>query len=250
MRLVGLGDVDGDGKADYALGFPQDERRQVGGGSIRIVSGGSGTVAFERFGTERREELGFLLENAGDVDGDGRNELLVAGRPTAGDRARIEILAAPSGIVRLAFDVNWPLRGIRCVKPVGDADGDGRADFLVLEWVAEDRYRMLLRAGADGRVFAEVEAAQDGAALGAPMGAAGDVDGDGRADVYATTTSSSLVLVSRAGVELAHWRDPVGAACAIGDVDGDGCGDLAVSIDKTPSLAQVRVQSGSDGRLL
>src|SRR5687767_11891682 len=68
-----LGDVDGDGVGEYAVGaYLHDGAR----GQVRVFSGQSGAPFFNAVGGSANEQLGYSVANAGDVDGDGRDDVL------------------------------------------------------------------------------------------------------------------------------------------------------------------------------
>lgn len=90
--VAGAGDVDGDGRADVVVGAPGDGRyivvpglppfvppfkRVDQSGAVRVYSGLDGALLFTAFGDHEYDGLGFSVSSAGDVDGDGRADLIV-----------------------------------------------------------------------------------------------------------------------------------------------------------------------------
>ena len=70
--VAGLGDADGDGTPDVAVGG-----HGVGlGGGLRVFAGGSGALLHELSAGASGDRLGWSLAGAGDVDGDGRPDVI------------------------------------------------------------------------------------------------------------------------------------------------------------------------------
>ncbi len=133
----------------------------------------------------------------------------------------------------------------------GDVDGDGREDVVL---VCNDRWD-----GTDG--FVQVFLRRDGAEFEArepvPTGLkprhvdAGDLDGDGRADVVVAAQNSHVVNVwlsrEREGQSFLRRLDDVGAGLGcldvkLADVDGDGALDLLVANAFSDDVSVVLVE--------
>jgi hypothetical protein len=246
VSVSGAGDVNGDGRPDVLLGAdgagsldpeplpdqnpaPVADADRQGTGAAFVVWGKSGPgdvdlahlrgAGYEIEGAERGDLTGAVVADAGDVDGDGRPDLLIAapyaspaGRRQAG-RVWVVHGKASSDTLSLANltpQQGWSIVGARALDriagaggygtglvPVGDVDGDGRGDVAVSSWEADplgrrDAGQAWVVSGASGR---DVDLAQPGAPLmtilgrrakdyaGRGLAPVGDVDGDGRADV-------------------------------------------------------------------
>ena len=88
--VAALGDVDGDGVCELVVGDPDDSEsmdpvgeemsRGHAPGSVHVVSGRTGLRLWMAFGDEAHDSLGYCVANAGDVDGDGRDDVLSMAR--------------------------------------------------------------------------------------------------------------------------------------------------------------------------
>ena len=75
--VAALGDVNGDGVGDFAYGAPTRSSSGPQAGGVFLISGADGSVIFSWEGTTPYGIFGFSIANAGDLDSDGLNDLLV-----------------------------------------------------------------------------------------------------------------------------------------------------------------------------
>lgn len=146
-----------------------------------------------------------------------------------------------------------------------DRNGDGIDDLLVgvpgsSGTLPSGGVRVL--SGADLALLLEVDAGT-GHSLGSAVGATGDVDGDGLAELLVASADPGIAQV-RAGSDgrvLREWtsNDPAAAfgslILGLGDLDGDGIGEIAVGEEfgVTATFARgglLHVYAGNDGREL
>jgi membrane-associated phospholipid phosphatase len=166
---VAAGDVDGDGRADIIAGS---------GNRIRVFGGRDAAVVLEL--TAFTPELGGLSVAAGDVDGDGRADVIAGAGPGGGSHVRV--FRGADGAELRSFYAFEPGYTGGVDVAAGDVDGDGRADVVLGARGAGGPHVRVV--GADGRELRSFYAFDPGYAGGVTV-AAGDLDGDGRADVIA-----------------------------------------------------------------
>ncbi len=196
-KVVGLGDLDGDGYADFALGgAPGVPLHVFYGRPARWVGAVQADLAADAT-IHLTDDAQLWGVAAGDLDGDGLDDLLVRVRGEAGGAARLHRVAGQEarleGAVALA-DAGTSIAGItEVLGALGDLDGDGRAE-LGLE--TEDGLTVIAAGRAewpDGVDLSVAARAQlhlpaDQVETRGPggcrtMARAGDVTGDGWPDV-------------------------------------------------------------------
>lgn len=133
--VADLGDVDGDGVRDHAVGAPRDGVTPAALGSVRVCSGRTGVTLYTLRGAVAGNAFGHALRSVGDVDADGRPDFLV-GAPyddTAGTDTGIAFLySGRDGALLRTLTPLFPSERFGfSVSGVGDTNGNGTPDLLV-----------------------------------------------------------------------------------------------------------------------
>ncbi|MCK5943619.1 MAG: VCBS repeat-containing protein, partial [Planctomycetes bacterium] len=219
-QLVGVADYDGDGDVDLfsTVGVFRND-------------GGFFTPGARLPGTFD-PNFNIRAIAVGDVDGDGRVDYLV-GR-AGGQPAGIALFTAPPPNGAAFVAAPTPLAGRSDLREfaVADFDLDGDLDVVAAPSYSSTAGWVLLRNdGAGG--FTTAPAGQwPGTDANISFVAAGDFDGDGLIDVYASTANGERWRRNLGGGAFAASQ-PIGSGIvvdsgAVGDFDGDGCDDLLV----------------------
>jgi hypothetical protein len=267
-----------------AVGEPNFESPTMGG-RVQLHSGTRGginvtpSLVFNLASPD--QSFGDQVLDAGDVDGDGLSDLVIAAPqyvipPLDLQRGRI-------GLVRGSSVGNFPVSPvITGTQPAGffggtlagrgDVNGDGYQDVLVGEpgWngVAGTRCgRVSLYFGAPGGFAAlpwtlEGEAASQGLGFGAAMC---DLDADGYSDLI--LGSPAIFGATNVGFLQVHYGGPAGPAAKawtlqssppdltfgneiadVGDQNGDGVCDFAVSVNSEDVAGRLMLFAGGRGR--
>jgi hypothetical protein len=270
LSVAPAGDVNGDGYGDLIVGSPG----YGGDGAAYVYLGSAGGLqtpavrswTIDDF-TGTRADFGKVVAPAGDVDGDGFDDVLVAA-PSAWALGRGRVLLYRGGAAGPAAAAAWDITGDQTgwyigssVAAAGDVNGDGYADVIVGApgasgiappvWDAYWGKAMIYHGGPGGlppTPTSELYGRQAAAGFGAAVSGAGDANGDGYADVavgapqwdstWAADGGRAVMFAgSGAGVGTTQlWEefgsyanDQFGSALApAGDTNGDGLGDLAV----------------------
>jgi hypothetical protein len=164
--VTGLGDLDGDGLAEIALGAPTADNRHLDGGSVYVVFGKSRTGSLDlrtldgdgyRIDGGDGEGIGVRLAGLADVNGDGIRDLAIgnrAGTPLDRGGAYVSFGRQTAGTVDMTVR---PLTGYRIAGahdplPVdgGDFLADGGATLALTDanggaadiWLLDARHRV------------------------------------------------------------------------------------------------------------
>ena len=223
--VAGGGDVNGDGYPDLVVGGHQDPGEQV-----RVYFGGPALDDVADVTLERQAQgadvFGFSVAIAGDVNGDGYDDIVVGApgtdaHPAPPGQAYIYFggeTIHPSPDVTFASTVEAERFG-KIVAAAGDIDGDGFADVAVVARGVEDSF---------------------------PANVPGRVASNRRVDLFlgGTTVDTSADFTLAAGTS-----DPSARGFAAADLDGDTLPDIVVGrwVTDYHGMGEVAIFPGSGG---
>ena len=253
QMVQGIGDVNGDGRPDQAVGtYSVAARGRPKAGSIWVVltTAGKRTINVRKpasglvriDGSEEQAELD-PAASAGDFNGDGIGDLVVGETDAAyvilgrRDFRAVDLDDPGAGVLRILGEGQESL-GAR-VAGVGDVNADGLADVAVgylggavVVFGRRDISRTV-GAGVPGSGSYDIgEATTDPPdSLGDALAGVGDVNGDGRADIAVAASNASAAGQRRAGVVAIYYGKADEAAQAYPPPPGQGMRILGAGND-------------------
>jgi hypothetical protein len=256
------GDVNGDGYDDVIVGAPGYDTNDVDTGEARVYIGSANGLSADpiwiAYGDRRLAEFGWSVSTAGDVNGDGYDDVIV-GSPVvtfSGEQLAYGFYGSPEGP---SANPNWVVTHVgdagdtfgRSVAKAGDVNGDGFDDVIIGDagfqfqlGVAYVYYGSAAGLSANPDWIGSGDDERYSEQFGHSVGTAGDVNGDGFDDVIVGAIGSEnfggrayVYFGSSAGLRInpalrvknfqtnAELGYSVGTA---GDVNGDGLDDIIV----------------------
>ena len=258
LHVLSLGDVDQDGRPDFAVGAPSTLPLAPLISYVRAFSGASGAQLWQVDSPSTTFQLGVAMAIVGDLDSDGIRDLAI-GATTVG------VTGAPGtpGLVLLVSGgTGAVLRTIQnvpgstsdfgsAVADADDFDGDSVGDVFVGDpaYLAGLSGRVTLHSGSNGAVLQTFAGPPNAYKFGASLANVGDVDGDlvadvvigapfeypiipgvsfysGRVRLYSAASAAVLLTLDPPILNDIYYGIQV-AACR--DVDGDGLRDLMIA---------------------
>lgn len=206
--VAGLEDVNGDGIGDLLVGAPGESTAGAGAGAAYLVSGADGAILAVHRGAAAGDGMGTCVAAGGDLDGDGRADLLLAAPGadvSASNAGRVEVRSGASGALLLALDgVDAGDNSGSALAGASDLDGDGVPEIVVGVPAADPNGASSgcarIVSGATGLVLADLLGQQPGGRYGSALACAPDVNGDGLDEVLVGAFGEDPGLGSFTGV--------------------------------------------------
>jgi len=174
--VAGIGDFDGDGYGDFAVGAYALSRVYIYLGSPAGVNATALTYTAGSTG----HQFGWSVAAAGDTDGDFLDEVIVgqfsrAGGDTTSSVTVLRLRVLDTTVIPVLVSGRVPSR----VTGMGDVNQDGRADYAVASTVGNGS--VAVHNGSGSQLWTLTGTA--GSRFGSSIIGLGDLNGDGRGDV-------------------------------------------------------------------
>lgn len=271
FAVANAGDTNGDGYNDFVVGAPQASPNGLTtAGSVFLYSGLDGGLLVRLDGVAAKNQTGYSVNGAGDVDNDGYDDIII-GVPYADPNGKMNagaiwIISGLTHALIYKIQGNSPEAQLGfSVDGIEDVNNDGHADFIAgapLNKVGplEAAGTVLAFSGIDGSEMFRIDSPYKKWWFGSAVSDAGDVNGDGTPDFAVGATFADVITRNdNAGAAFvfsgldasllcqvlgANPTDMLGNAIdRVGDVTGDGFDEIVVGL----YLAEPNGRTGAGG---
>lgn len=247
-HAAGAGDVNGDGFADVIVGAPNNSANGAKAGRAYVFSGKDGSVLLTLTGERAGDNFGNSVTGYSDK----KNHFLIVGAGKAGPRNTGRVYVYRGLTETPAFtidsDEDGNALGAMFVSVLGDVDGDGVPDVYGSDWSngadGGRQGRVYVHSGKDGHRLFTFSGQTAGEGFGTSPSPAGDVNGDGHADLVVGAWQYAGAAIGGGRAYLYSGKDghlirtytnktPGDTfgfdAVTMGDIDGDGQDDFLIT---------------------
>jgi hypothetical protein len=218
--LAGVGDINGDGFSDVMVGAPlnNNSNNLTASGKVLVYSGADGSILYTWRGWSAYAYFGHSVAGAGDVNGDGTNDLIVGAITTdrngLTDSGSADVYSGADGTLLFRWNgeaADDQLGAV--VASAGDINHDGHSDLLVSATRTSPSGNALggtvyLYSGIDGVLLHRIHGNVPNLEFGYALAGGGDLDGDGFPEILVGGKKSSSGFGAYAGAAIAYSFHP------------------------------------------
>ncbi|MEZ4592420.1 MAG: Ig-like domain-containing protein [Chloroflexota bacterium] len=245
LQATPAGDVNGDGLADLIIGDAANNAVYLVLGNTSYygddlqLDGGIG-VNIRRLQVPAGQQIGHNIAAAGDVNGDGYDDILIG---VTGSRNAAYLLLGQPDPIWITDDIDQHAAaviytaGTATLGTAGDLNGDFRDEFVVglsnTLYLFSGSGTYAPRTGLALYPTSNNVATFSSADANPTIAALGDVDGDNKDDAIYSNGGSQVLLFGDDTLTDGNWTTHTysygaGFLAAPGDVDGDGRSDILI----------------------
>jgi hypothetical protein len=271
------GDVNNDGFDDLIVGAPLDDNSGSNSGSARVYSGATGAVIRNLSGDSAGDQFGFSVSGAGDVNGDGFDDLII-GSPFADNNGvssgSVRVVSGANGaVIRTLNGDSFDDQFGTSVSSAGDVNNDSFDDFIVGapgdDNNGSNSGSARVFSGVNGAILYTFNGDSADDTFGISVSGAGDVNNDGFDDLIVgapfddnngTSSGSARIFSGATGAILYTFNGDSandnfgGSVSDAGDVNNDAFNDVIIGAradgNNGPASGSARVFSGVNGSVL
>lgn len=248
--LAGIGDIDGGGIADILIGASAADPNGIeNAGSAYIYSSETGELIRQYDGSTTSEAFGSMLTAIADMDGDGKEDVLISA-PFHNATGAVFLYSSGTGELLQEYGGEAELDSFGAgLATIADLDGDAKEDIIIGApyaspggaFYAGSAY---LYSSGTGNLLRKYNGLAAMNFFGRPLIAIEDLDDDGKEDVVISATSATPGAISQAGAvyvyssatgELLQQYNGATATSSFGsalalspDLDSDGAEELII----------------------
>jgi 6-phosphogluconolactonase (cycloisomerase 2 family) len=245
---VSVGDIDGDGRPDMVVVNGNSHTVSI----FRNTSTSPGIISFAPYVNFLPSTHPFRVSIA-DMDNDGKPDLVIANAGASSNSISILRNLSTIGAISFAIKVDYPAGTRPYGQAVGDLDGDGKPDVVVIN-NGSSTLSIFKNVSTNGIISLSLK-------IDLPTGtfpqdiSIADLDGDGKPDIAVTNninnTSSVSVYknVSSNGtlsfLQSVNYASTNARGIASADFDGDGKPDIATANYNSVSIFRFKIPAPS-----
>jgi hypothetical protein len=201
-----IGDINNDGKNEIAISEPNWTRTAQGtapaaflAGRVEIISGHDGSLLRTIEGAQYAK-LGHKLTTLGDLNGDGKPELLVVSGGNTPAQNKVELMSiTASGVTRIrehVAETSYASAFGLASADVGDQDGDLINDYAISQPFFQNRFgavgKVLVFSGRTGAVIQDIMGRNASYNFGMIINSVRDITDDGKKDLMITSATGPM----------------------------------------------------------
>ncbi len=198
--------------------------------SERPIFGPDVRVLYQLNGEHKGNAFGWAGRNAGDCDGDGVNDMLIAApffatKDSRSPAGRIYVISGATGklIFQRTGEAGWRLG--MSVESAGDVNNDGFSDIIVgADGNTREAGRAFVYSGKTGELIHALSEGSGADQFGRRVAGVGDIDGDGFDDLFVGAPANCTADLGKGSAYLFSGKDGSMLNHLEGEASGDGFG--------------------------